>query len=373
MYLCDFTGEVNRLSENCSQLEYLFFVGELITFKNIFVKTFPKLNDIEISDGNGTIEFGTFLQLNPQLMRVSASLNDTFQLNHTSISAIVTHLPHFKALKLRCNFPHGYVKTRQGENSDEIRITPLLKALENANIWLESLVLSGFEIDPIIIQTIVNFKTINTLCLIYINGVNSGIDLIPLATRLTSLKRIYISAAHGNGDVQISAFTVAIRNANVLIEEINFERINIDSMAIKSLLNLKSLKKLRLWINESFREQYLVLLVNELTQLIDLQVGGYFNSSVKISEYIIIKTVQSGKRLRTFSVIDLAYIHFNKNVIDSLINAAKCGETNRELTIYISAENVSRERGTKSKFEIQSNHGHLENFNMMTFMSVLFL
>lgn len=365
LYLCKFNGNANKLFENCLQLQDLKFAGDLTTFKNVFLKKFPILNEIEINlfSQDGTIEFRTFLQLNPQLEHLS-QINPN--LNDTSISAIVTHVPHLKALKL-LYFPFGRrIQDEDGlmepnlnsfNNIDKYRIIPLLKSLLNANICLESLELYGVAINPLFIETIAEFKTINTLALGSIDY--TAIDLIPFATQLSFLKRIHIGAYH-HPDLQISIFTDAIRNANILIEEISFKLIKIDAMAVVSLIKLKSLQKLILWVEESFREQYLVLLAGELPQLTELKVGTLFNSAVNITERALIKAVQNGKRLRTFHVIDLVHIHISKNTINSLISAAKIGETNRTLIIYVSGNNISREEVAKSKYEIESTNHRLK-------------
>lgn len=196
-------GLAKKMFENCSQLEFLQFEGDLSVFKDVVVKQFPKLNALQICvDKDETNAFCTLLQLNPQLKHLSG----IWQSNGAITSAIVMHLVDLKELHLTSHSPRGYYmygniqwsnKIHQSEllnlTDEKPRITPLLEALADSNIRLESLELYYFDIKQNDLTILSNWNTINTLGLKGFYGV-MGSDLIPLGTQILFLKRIEIES-----------------------------------------------------------------------------------------------------------------------------------------------------------------------------------
>lgn len=123
------------------------------------MKKFPKLNEFEIDTGvcDG---FRKFLKLNPQLERLSGTL----QLNDAHISDIVAHLSNLKALCLISKLSPPTRQTEEGllkltklkelkelkqSNFDTYQefLVPLMKAFANTSVCLERVSLKRFDIN----------------------------------------------------------------------------------------------------------------------------------------------------------------------------------------------------------------------------------
>lgn len=353
---CKFTGNVDKLFENCLQLEKLNFSGDLIEFKNVFVKKFPKLTTFELytTNLNRTVdnahdELDTFLKLNPQLTKFCCSN----WLNDVHILSIVANVPNLKELHLTLCYsinqtPDAVLKLAELKSLKRLKlktfdrynemIAPLMNAFANANIHLTSVSLSMPKMDPMIIQSVANLKTIRTLRLDNVTEIK-GIDLVPLAVELPFLKYLEFRGKYDGGphNIEISTFFDALSSANTLIEQIGLHDIEIDSMAIQSLIKLKSIKQCVINNSNQFSEADLNLLASELPLLTYLEIYNLKMTSMPMTLTArgLINIVKNGKRLEHFRLGKVPNFQINQSEFDALLNAVKSGEPNRKVELNI--------------------------------------
>lgn len=107
--------------------------------------------------------------------------------------------------------------------------------------------------------------------------------------------------------------------------------------SMKSLIKLKSIKKLKLNDMNRFVETDLILLVKELPLLQDISIQTSCSESITMAVTMdgLIEMVQSGKRLRSIDLGCTENLNIDRNDFDTLLNAVKSDDPNRKLSMSI--------------------------------------
>lgn len=158
--------------------------------------------------------------------------------------------------------------------------------------------------------------------------------------QLANLKRLKQVMLESEGEKYmelIRPLSEAFFNARIAIEKLLVCSFRIDSITIKSVKNLKTLTTLHLHQIEGVLERDLISLASELPLLTNLQLHFKMPSMISLSNRVIAKLVQNGKRLNFLSLWGPRHLFIDVYGFRELIKAAKNVATEEPLCITIVA------------------------------------
>lgn len=208
VYNCHFTGNTKKLFENCSELQCLSVTGSLKICRNAIVKRFSKLFSFHLDESSDDAqELSEFFKLNSHLAHFSGCSH----LNDACISAIASNMTNARKIKLVANRMKSRDQTKDGllklaelkalerlelhasDDSSYRQFTePLMQAIANAKIVIDSITLENFKFDTKAIESLANLKSITKLGLKCKEGFLES-DLMLLASGLPLLTSLRIS------------------------------------------------------------------------------------------------------------------------------------------------------------------------------------
>lgn len=251
--MCEFTGNKTTLFANCAKLEHLGF--DSCDSCDFVAQQFPKLVGLSFDCfSSASLTFFKLLGKNPQIkyLQIIEMPQDNF------ISATVTCTNNLERLCIQPGLMGSMpeVQTKQGllrlaELKKLKKLTlnagyetyaklvgPLVQALSQANIALDELELSDFEINSMDINSIANVKTLEVLILNKIESVNEA-NLIALTTELPLLNTLHLYFGHELPEpITENGLIKMVKNAKQMecLAIVRVRNLKIDKQVFDSLL-----------------------------------------------------------------------------------------------------------------------------------------